>query len=296
MIHHILAISIVVCSAAHATALAQEPAVKKASFDSGGVPIHYLVTGREDGEPVVLIHGFADRGESWAKVIAALKKDFKVIALDCRGHGASGKPHDFKKYGVEMVNDVKRLLAHLEVEKAHIVGYSLGARIALSFAAHHPEHVLSVTLGGNGCPDPSQDKVCLEAAEGLEKDGTLGPAIIYLSPRNRPKPTAADIKRVDDAVLAVNDARALAAVARGVAGDRVLRPSDKQIAALRTPVLAVVGSDDPLRPMVDRLKELLPSTRVIVIDKADHMTAFVRPELVAALRQFLDDNRRRSIK
>jgi pimeloyl-ACP methyl ester carboxylesterase len=88
-------------------ARADDAGVKKPSFDSAGVPIHYLVTGRDDGEPVVLIHGFAGNIErEWTPIIAALKKDYKVIALDCRGHGGSGKPHDPKKYGIEMVNDV----------------------------------------------------------------------------------------------------------------------------------------------------------------------------------------------
>ena len=109
------------------------------SFDSDGVPIHYLVTGRAEGEPVVLIHGFAGNIETGGQVIAVLQKDYKVIALDCRGHGGSGKPHDPAKYGVEMANDVARLLDHLKIDKAHVVGYSMGSGIALNFAVHHPE-------------------------------------------------------------------------------------------------------------------------------------------------------------
>src|SRR5271155_3936298 len=71
--------------AAVAQEAAQEAGLKKPSFDSAGVPIHYIVTGREDGEPVVLIHGFAGSIErEWAQIMVALKKDFKVIAMDCR--------------------------------------------------------------------------------------------------------------------------------------------------------------------------------------------------------------------
>src|SRR6185437_2691780 len=72
----------------------QKDGVVQSTFDSGGVPIRYLVTGQEDGEPVVLIHGFAGNIErQWGPVIAALTNDFKIIGLDCRGHGKSGKPH-----------------------------------------------------------------------------------------------------------------------------------------------------------------------------------------------------------
>ena len=73
--------------------------IKKPWFDSGGVPIHYIVTGKEDGEPVLLIHGFASSIEAlWPPVIAALQKDYKVVAMDIRGCGGSGKPHDPSKY------------------------------------------------------------------------------------------------------------------------------------------------------------------------------------------------------
>ena len=68
------------------------------------------------------------RSAAGSCVIDALKKDYKVIALDLRGCGGSGKPHDPKAYGIEMVNDVVRLLDHLKIDKAHIVGYSMSAK------------------------------------------------------------------------------------------------------------------------------------------------------------------------
>lgn len=275
-----------------ATAVADKPPLQKPSFDSAGVPIHYLVTGREDGEPIVLIHGFADTfNVQWKQAIAALRKDFKVIALDCRGHGGSGKPHDPASYGVEMVHDVARLLDHLKVDKAHIVGYSMGATIALGFAVHHPQRTRTVTLGGGGGLNGSQEKLVREVADSLEKGNGLGPLVIALTPKDQPKPSPESIKLIDKAVLSVNDGKALAAVARGAIGTRGLQVSDTQIQGVRVPMLALVGADDPLRGEVDRLKKLLPKTRVIVIDKADHMTALQRPEFLRGLRQFLDENR-----
>src|SRR5207302_6396416 len=73
---------------------------------------------------------------------------FQVIALDCRGHGKSDKPHDPAQYGPEMAADVVRLLDHLKIEKAHLIGYSSGAFIAGKVAAIHHELVLSVVYGG----------------------------------------------------------------------------------------------------------------------------------------------------
>ena len=83
------------------------------SFDSRGVKISYTVEGR--GEPVVLIHGFAINAQfNWALggISKELAKNYQVIALDNRGHGKSDKPYDPKQYGMEMVDDVVRLLDH----------------------------------------------------------------------------------------------------------------------------------------------------------------------------------------
>jgi pimeloyl-ACP methyl ester carboxylesterase len=125
------------------------------TFDSNGVKIAYLDEGK--GEAVVLLHGFGGSApEMWTKLpfakaqfITALK-GYRAIAIDHRGHGKSDKPHDPKKYGKEMAEDVVRLMDHLKVKKAHVVGYSMGAFIAGRLMASHPDRLLSVTFGGGG--------------------------------------------------------------------------------------------------------------------------------------------------
>src|SRR6266542_760882 len=101
-------------------ALAQQTGL--ASFDSNGVQIRYVDKGR--GAPVVLLHGFTGSyARHWEApgVIAALQAaGYRVIAMDCRGHGQSGKPTEPSQYGLEMVQDVLRLLDHLHVERAHV--------------------------------------------------------------------------------------------------------------------------------------------------------------------------------
>src|ERR1700741_653105 len=92
------------------------------TFMSNGVKIPYFAQGK--GEPVVLIHGWlSSAGINWALpgTSALLAKDFQVIALDVRGHGLSDKPTKDEAYGPELVEDVRRLLDHLKIKKAHIV-------------------------------------------------------------------------------------------------------------------------------------------------------------------------------
>ena len=73
------------------------------------------------------------------RVFQKLSKRYRVIALDNRGHGKSDKPYDPAQYGLELVDDVVRLMDHLGIAKAHVVGYSLGGFITLKLALRHPE-------------------------------------------------------------------------------------------------------------------------------------------------------------
>lgn len=124
-------------------------------FDSNGVRIHYTVEGK--GEPVVLIHGVAANADlNWRRpgVIRALSQHYKVIAFDLRGHGLSGKPQDPDAYGSEMIEDIARLMDHLQIPKAHVAGYSLGGFLLLKFLAVHPERVQSAAICAAGWIDP----------------------------------------------------------------------------------------------------------------------------------------------
>jgi pimeloyl-ACP methyl ester carboxylesterase len=270
---------------------ADEAGVKKPYFDSNGVKIHYVVQGKEDGEPVVLIHGFtSDIEGGWAPVLKALSKDYKVIALDCRGHGGSGKPHDQKKYGLEMVEDVVRLLDHLRIKKAHVVGYSMGAILTLQVAARHPERVRTAVLGGNGLLLPDAEKFYTSLADSLEQGKGMGPLINFLTPKGRPRPSAELIKQIDDRILARNDAKALAAVMRGMAS-KDFRLSDDLVKGIKVPMVAIIGELDPLKARVDALKKLRPDVPVVVIPDADHVQPLGREELVNGIKDFLDRHR-----
>ncbi len=266
---------------------------EEGSFDSNGVKIHYLVEGR--GQPVVLIHGFtANIQNQWAApgVLKALARDYRVIALDNRGHGKSGKPHDPKQYGSEMAEDVVRLLDHLKIRKAHVVGYSMGAMIAAKLLVTHPDRLLSVTLGGAAGIREGQDSTFFTLlADSLEKGKGFGLLISVLTPPGKPRPTPEMIEKINQRLQAANDVKALAAVVRGFKG---LAVATDKLKANRVPVLALIGADDPLKKGVDELKGDLANLRIVVIPGTDHMTAFVHPQFTRDLREFLAKQRPRS--
>src|SRR5579864_9595236 len=124
-------------------------------FDSDGVRLHYEVHGSEEGRPLVAVHGFASDyqlnwvGSRWQETLSGA--GFRVIGLDCRGHGHSDKPHDASAYAIgTMSGDVVRLLDHLDVASAAYLGYSMGARIGLQVVLEHPRRVTRAVLGGIG--------------------------------------------------------------------------------------------------------------------------------------------------
>jgi pimeloyl-ACP methyl ester carboxylesterase len=257
-------------------------------FDSNGVKIRYAVEGK--GEPVLLIHGFTANIElQWTipGVTRALAKKYQVIAFDNRGHGKSGKPHDVEKYGMEMVEDAVRLLDHLKIEKAHVVGYSMGAMLTSKLMVAHPERLLSATLGGAGALREGMNVPLFDVlAESLEQGKGVGPLIVALTPPNGPKLSAERLKLMNAFVSLTNDSKALAAVVRSW---KHLAVSDAKLKANRVPVLAIVGVQDPLKKNLDDLKGVLGNLeRMVVIPRADHISAPAEPEFVRSLQRFLD--------
>jgi len=276
--------------AAAAPAFAQPAAILDHSFDSKGVKIRYVEAGQ--GDPVVLIHGFSSTADAnWRStgVFDKLAKDFHVIALDCRGHGQSDKPHDPASYGMTMIEDVARLLDHLKIPRAHIVGYSMGGAITGKFIATHPDRVLTAVFGGSSPRiglTPQAEKDANELAESLEQGKGMRPLVVRLWPVDEPKDEAA-IEQRSRVALGRNDPLALAAVQRGNR-DQTVTVAD--VRALSMPMLAVIGSADPIKAGVDAFARLKRELKVVVIDGASHSGARgapARPEFAAAIHDFL---------
>ena len=262
-------------------------------FDSDGVQIRYVEQGA--GEPLVLLHGRNSTVESWITtgVFSELAADYRVIAMDCRGHGKSGKPHDRKQYGREMSLDILRLLDHLGIPKAHVIGYSMGAHITSHLLTIRPDRFLTATLGGGAGRfqwTEKDDQIFEQQAAEVEKWG-FSPSARELTTGARP--TEAEIKTRSAALLANpnQDRVAMAALIRSF---RELTIAPAQLAAITVPILGIAGSDDPYLKELQALKKIRPALDLVVIDGATHdgeRGALGRTELVAAVRAFLGTHR-----
>jgi len=257
------------------------------SFDSAGVRLHYTDEGA--GTPVVLVHGFAvNERLNWRLpgVTPMLTARLRVISVDVRGHGRSGKPHDVGQYGMHLVHDVVRLLDHLGIGRAYVVGYSLGGFIALKLATVSPERLLGVAVLGAGW-EPPTNLAFLDAlprlADALEAGKGIGPLMGNLG-EDRPRPGLVHWMSVKLLTRYFNDPRALIAVIRSAPQ---LAVSEAELRGIDLAVCSIVGDRDPLRASVDAMRGKLANHTVTVVDGADHVSAPMRPELHARLLEFL---------
>jgi pimeloyl-ACP methyl ester carboxylesterase len=243
--------AVVVGAAAKA---AEKPAV--ASFDAKGVKIRYVVQGA--GEPVVLIHGLhASAFINWQApgIFDALAKEHRVVALDLPGHGGSDKPDDEAAYGVQMVEDVILLLDHLKIEKAHIVGYSLGGMIALKLVALHPDRVRSVVLGGMGW---------------MQEGSRLQDVWEKLPAQGASRTPAVCVKSIGKLAVTAD-----------------------ALKAIRVPVIVLVGDRDPVKRLyVAPLQAARPDWPVVEIEDAGHLNCIVKKEFATEIAQWLDKSRK----
>ena len=261
--------------------------VRGTLIDSGRVRIHFTDEG--SGPPVVLIHGFAVNADlNWRlpKITQALAADFRVVSMDTRGHGLSGKPHDPAAYGVAMVGDVVNVLDHLGLERAHVVGYSLGGFIALKMATLHPDRLLSASVLGAGWERVGNstflDAISKLAAD-LEAGRAIGPLSGHLGAERR-RPSFFHTAWVMLMTKYFNDPHALIGVIKGTLG---LAVTEEALRAIPIPVSAICGSEDPLLEGARLMEGVVPDYSLTVISGADHVQAPRRAELREALSAFL---------
>ncbi|HEX5721043.1 MAG TPA: alpha/beta hydrolase [Thermoanaerobaculia bacterium] len=264
-------------------------------FDSNGVKIRYVTAGQ--GEPVVLIHGWMGDSSMWGRdqsgntrLNTTGAEGFQLIALDCRGHGKSDKPHDPEKYGPEMAADVVRLLDHLKIEKAHLIGYSSGAFIAGKVAATHPERVLSVVYAGQApvivgwkASDFSEVDVFAKA---VDEGKSLGSYIMAVIPPGGVKLTEDQANAFANSLYGDKDVKAFAAAGRGF---KNLEVTGEQLAKCKAPILFIHGGNesDHVKNRVATVRELLGRGEVKIVEGGDHITTLTKPEFGAAILEFL---------
>ena len=264
-------------------------------FDAAGVKIRYVDSGK--GEPIVLLHGGTSNLESWIVrgVLPNLEKDFRVIAFDARGHGKSDKPRDPSAYGRQQALDIVRLLDTLRIDRAHIIGYSLGGSTVAQLLTLHPERFLTaVQISGAGrSPALANDpRIELEAAE-IEKDCISRGRITRQAPPHA-KPSEAELQKRAATCRANKDfdQYATAASIRGYR-DQVITP--EQVKAVKVPTLGVVGSVDSALQSMQDLAKLRPDMKFVIVEGASHTGPDGiqgRPELISAIRDFIASERK----
>ena len=235
------------------------------TFDSDGVEIAYTdeaPAGGEAGDPILLIHGFASNiaanwGDTgWIRFL--LREGFRVVAIDNRGHGGSGKLYDPALYGAPiMAEDARRLLDHLGILKADVMGYSMGARITAFLAMHHPERVRSAIFAGLG----------INMVRGLAGTGPIAHALEAKSIDDVSNATARTFRAFAEQTR--SDLRALAACIRG-SRDPI---TPEALGHLCVPVLVAVGSTDVIGGSPHDLAALIPGAQALEITGRDHLRA-----------------------
>jgi pimeloyl-ACP methyl ester carboxylesterase len=230
------------------------------SFHSGDVEIAYLDEG--EGDPILLVHGFAStKNVNWVYPtwVSELKKNGRrVIALDNRGHGDSAKLYDPGAYHIPiMAGDVSALMDHLDIERADVMGYSLGSRMTACLALRQPQRLRSAIFGGIGIGLIEGGGPGENVAEALE-----APSLEQVTdPVGRTFRAFADQTR--------SDRRALAACLRGSRG----LMSKQEAAGIRVPVLIAVGTADEIAGSAQALGKIIPGSQVLDIPNRDHMRA-----------------------
>lgn len=231
-------------------------------FTHDGLKLAYFDDGDPAGEPVLLIHGFASSAlvnwvhPGWLKTLS--EAGYRVIAIDNRGHGRSDKPHHPDAYHPSaMAGDAVALLTHLGISEAHVMGYSMGARISAFIGVEHPERVRSLVFGGLGIGmitgvgdwDPIADALRAPSLDSVTHE------------RGRMFRAFAEQTKSDRVALAacIETSRDLL--------------SASQMARVDAPALIAVGTKDDIAGSPQELAALMPHAKAIDIPGRDHMLA-----------------------
>lgn len=248
------------------------------TFDSDGVRIAFV-----DEAPaavrgtIVLIHGFASNvnmnwgATSWIREL--VHAGYRVVAFDNRGHGQSEKLYELEDYGAPlMAEDARRLIDHLAIERPHVMGYSMGARIAAFLALAHPDRVRSLVFGGLG----------INMVRGMAGTGPIAHALEAASIDDVKNRTARTFRAF--AEQTGSDLKALAACIRSARAPITA----EDVGRIACPVLVAVGSGDVVGGPAADLARLIPNATAFEIAGRDHMKAVGDRTFKQAVLDFLE--------
>ena len=249
------------------------------------------------GAPLLLLHGFSGDGASWRHLAAALSNDFRLIALDILGHGRSDAPADRASYRFPAVAaDIINLLEQLEVDETHLLGYSMGGRLALYLALQTPARFRSLILEGAspGLADAAereQRRLRDEAlADLIEARGIAWFADYWgrLPLWDTQANLARELTAAQRHQRLRNDPGGLAKCLRGMGAGA--QPSLwRGLPRLTLPTLLIVGElDEKFRRINETMAEAIPHAQLAIIPSAGHNTHLESPSaFTGAVRSFL---------
>lgn len=252
------------------------------------VQLNYEVIG--EGSPVTLLHGFTQSGRSWHEIVSLMPAGWKWVLPDLRGHGATrvqpGAPFTMEA----CTEDLVRLWDSLGIARTHLVGYSMGGRLALHVAAARPERILSLlTIGAQaGLDEEARDgrrRGDEALAQRIETDG-LEAFVNYWSSR----PLFEGLERRGPSFLAQvraarmdNHVAGLAASLRGM-GAGAMQPVWNELGRVKVPATFVAGQlDHGYAASARRLAASVPNGRVVLVQRAGHAVHQERPEAFSRL-------------
>jgi pimeloyl-ACP methyl ester carboxylesterase len=270
-------------------------------FESNGVKIRYITKG--SGVPVVLIHGMTQNIENcWAgpaeggNLIERLSKNHQVIALDCRGHGKSDKPHDSTQYGILMVKDVVNLLDYLHINKAHIIGFSMGAIIAGNLQLNYPDRVLSTVLSSalidtkKGNEESGVQYAMKSTALDIDNGRGMYSMIKWLDLPQDNHPAISDEQAlgIGRFLIQNNDPVAIVSVLKAFDEFDV---KEKQLEQNKIPTLVIVGTQDHSIIAARQHIQHFKSARLKEIPGKEHAGILDSKEYYNAVEEFINERK-----
>jgi pimeloyl-ACP methyl ester carboxylesterase len=259
-----------------------------------GVSIYYEVTGT--GPPLVFSHEFAGDSRSWKPQVEAFSGSYQCITWNYRGFPPSEVPEDRASYSQDiLVEDLKGLLDHLGIEKAHVAGLSMGGSVTLHFALAYPERCLSAVVAGAGTGSVDRPQFEGDVARIVDLLSTRSMAefadIYSLAPTRTPfmekDRQGWELFREQ---LAEHSAIGSANMMREV---QLKRPTifslEDQLGQLSVPTLILIGDED--EPCVEPaifMRRKIPSSGLVILPQSGHTVNLEEPALFnQAIEMFL---------
>ncbi|MSQ49307.1 MAG: 3-oxoadipate enol-lactonase [Betaproteobacteria bacterium] len=255
---------------------------------ANGIEVNYELHGREGAPWLVLSHSLACSVRMWDPQIAALKDQYRILAYDTRGHGASEATKG--AYTLELLaDDLFFLLQELRIEQAHFCGLSMGGMIGQTFALKYPGIFRTLTLADTTCHYPAAaapvwtERIKLVESKGMEPLAQPTLERWFTEPFRNNNPAA--VEAIRKLILATPVA--------GYAGCSHAIPTinvSARLKEIKCPILVIVGADDPGTPvsMAEEIHANAPGSKLVVLPQAAHLANLEQPEgFTNALRDFL---------